>query len=87
MTQVQPDRRYPDSIETSDGRMVRVSNLRPNQTIKIGKGRVAIKVKDIPMTAALLSCGDIVRGIAFTKGDVVFCEKHHDDVFVEDLLS
>jgi len=86
MTQIQ-QRRYPDSIETSDGKTVRLSTLRPNQTIRIGRSRTAVKVKDIPITAALLKCGHIVRGIAFAQGDVVFCEEDHEDMFVEEVLS
>jgi len=80
-------RRYPDSIETSDGKLVRISDLQPNQTIRIGKHRIAVKVKDIPITVALLSCGDVVRGIAFKEGNVVFCETHHENKFVEELLG
>lgn len=80
-------RRYPDSIETSEGNLVRISDLRPDQTIRIGKHRIAVKVRDIPITVALLSCGDVVRGIAFNEGNVVFCETCHENKFVEQLLG
>jgi hypothetical protein len=81
--------RYADSIETSEGKIVRLSLLPPEQVIHIGKGRTktSIKVKDIPLTEALLSCGDIVLGIAFKPGNVVFCDKHADEMIVEELVS
>jgi hypothetical protein len=80
-------RRYPDTIETSEGKLVRLSDLRPDQTIRIGKHHTAIKVKNIPITVALLSCGDVVRGIAFNEGNVVFCETCHENKFVAELLG
>lgn len=80
-------RKYPDTLETSDGKFVRLSQLAPEKTLYIGKKRVAVKVKDIPLTAALLTCGHIVRGIAFSQGNVIFCEEHSDEEIVEEILS
>ena len=84
---VQIQRKYPDSIETSEGKIVRLSELNPEKIIHIGHTRTPIKVKDVPLTAVLLSCGDMVRGIAFSPGDLIFCEKHHDEIIVEEILS
>lgn len=81
------ERRYPDSIETSDGYFVRLSSLRPDQTIRITKKRIPVKASDIPMTAVLTTCGLVVRGIAFEEGDVIFCEQHGVDERVEEVLS
>lgn len=69
--------RYPDSILTDSGRMVRVSNLNPDTKIKV-HGRM-IRVGSIPITVGRLTCGDVVRGIALFKGAHVFCDKHGDD--------
>lgn len=69
--------RYPDSILTDSGRMVRISSLNPDTKLKI-HGRM-IRAGDIPMTVATLGCGDVVRGIAMQKGDHVFCDRHQDD--------
>lgn len=79
--------RYPDSLETSDGKIVRVASLRPEQVLTIGKSRMKIKVSDIPMTVGLLTCGKTVRGIAFAQGNVVFCEEHHANEFIEEIVS
>lgn len=79
--------KFPDTLETSDGTLVRLSLLSPNKTLYIGKRRIAVKVKDIPQTSALLTCGAIVRGIAFTEGNVVFCEEHRVDEIVEEIVS
>ncbi len=81
------ERRYPDSIETSDGYYVRLSSLRPDQIIRITKKRIPVKASEIPMTAVVTTCGLVVRGIAFQKGDVIFCETHGADEFVENILS
>lgn len=81
------ERRYPDSIETSEGHWVRVSSLPAEKVIRIGKKRIPIKVGDIPMTAVALTCGTIVRGIAFNVGDVVFCEVHQQNEFVATILG
>lgn len=69
--------RYPDSILTDSGRMVRISSLNPDTKLKI-HGRT-IRSGDIPMTVATLACGDVVRGIALLVGDHVFCDRHQDD--------
>lgn len=79
--------RFPDSLETSDGKIVRLSQLNPEKVLHIGKNRVPVKVKNIPLTAALLSCGHIVRGIAFEKNNVVFCEEHSEEEIVEEIVS
>lgn len=81
------ERRYPDSIETSDGKMVRVTTLNPNHILTIGKNRTKIKVSDIPITVGLTTCGKIIRGIAFTQGNVIFCEDHQKDEFIEEIVS
>lgn len=83
MTTEYKEHRYADSIETSDGKWVRISTMNPNATIKIGPRRVRVRVGDIPMNVATLTCGEILRGIAFTEGNVVFCEKHQVDEIVE----
>lgn len=75
--------RYSDSITTENRGDVRLSELRPDEKLKIyGKW---IKVSDIPMTAATLSCTHPVRGIALQLNDVVFCETCHDNSFVADI--
>jgi len=78
---------YPDSLTTSDGKVVRLSLLNPNYTVRIGPKRTPVKVKDIPLTAGLLTCGHIVRGIAFSQGNVIFCEEHGEEEIVEKIVS
>lgn len=65
---------YPDTIKTDDGRVIRVSTADPKQRIRI-HGR-NLRVGDIPLTAATLACGHIIRGIAFQKNDLVYCDEH-----------
>lgn len=73
------ERRFSDSIETSDGKWVRISNLHPDKIIKIGSQRISVRVGDIPMNAVALSCGDMIRGIALSVGDIIFCENHQTE--------
>lgn len=79
-------RRYADTLVTSNGKEVRVATLNPNTVLQVGPRRTRVKVKDIKITTGRLSCGHIVRGIAFDKGNVVFCEDHHDDAHVVEML-
>lgn len=83
MTTDYKEHRYADSVETSDGKWVRITMMNPDARIKIGPQRRLVRVGDIPLNAATLTCGEIIRGIAFSVGNVVFCEKHHVEEFVE----
>lgn len=74
--------RYSDSISTQNLGDVRISELKSDDKLKI-QGRW-IKVSDIPMTAATLSCMHSVRGIALQLNDVVFCENCHQTSFVSE---
>ena len=80
--------KYADSLEVDAGKgltqTVRITKMRPNDTVRVHGRR--IKIKDIPLNAATLNCGHIVHGIAFTVGDVVFCEEHEKDDFVAEIL-
>ena len=69
-----PQYQYPDAIHTDSGQTVRVATANPNQKVRIHGHN--IRVGDIPLTAAKLGCGHIIRGIAFQKNDLVFCEEH-----------
>lgn len=86
MTTEYKERRYADSIETSDGKWVRITSMNPNHIIKIGPRRTKVRVGDIPLNAAVLSCGEIVRGVAFSKGDILFCEKHAVEEVIEQVF-
>lgn len=77
--------KYPDSITLDSGKTVRVSTMNPNATLKI-HGRT-IRVADIPLVAVRLKCGCVVRGIAIAKRDIVFCENHHDESYVTEVLA
>ena len=69
--------RYPDSLRTASGRLVRTSRMNPDTQITLpGAGHHQIRVRDIPMNAATLKCGRSIRGIMLRKGDLVFCEVH-----------
>jgi hypothetical protein len=66
--------RDPYSIKSDSGEIVNTKTASPRKTIKI-HGHT-IRVKDIPITAANLSCGHNIRGIAFAVGDIVHCDNH-----------
>lgn len=80
-------RRYADSLTTSDGRSIRIASLPADKIVRVGPKHTRIRVGDIPLNAVRLSCGDTVRGIALEKGNVMFCEKHHDNVFVAEVVA
>lgn len=72
--------RNPYELKTDNG-VIDISKQRNlNKTIKINGHR--IRISEIPITGATLSCGHTVRGIAFSLGDLVYCDKH-DDKFTE----
>jgi len=71
---------YSDSVHTKNRGLVRLTELRPDEKLLIGSRWV--KAGDIPLTAAFLSCGHSIRGIALQEKDVIFCETCHQDVFV-----
>lgn len=71
---------YSDSVHTRNKGLVRLSELDPDEKLLIGDRWVT--VGDIPLTAAFLSCGHPIRGIALQEKDVIFCESCHQDVFV-----
>lgn len=79
------EKKYPDEITLDSGKTVRVTNLPANFILKI-HGR-KIKVADIPMVAARLNCGCLIRGIAIAKRDIFFCDLHHMDTFVAEILA
>lgn len=76
--------RDPYSIKTDNGEVVDTYTANPNRTIQIHGHR--IKIKDIPITAARLDCGHTVRGIAFSQGNLVYCEKHGDKTLVPSVV-
>lgn len=77
--------KYPDSVTLDSGKTVRVSTMHPDATLTI-HGR-KIKVSDIPLVVARLKCGCVIRGIAIAKRDIVFCENHHDESYVTEVLA
>lgn len=79
------ENRFPDSITVDSGKTVRVSTMNPNVVLKI-HGR-SVKVADIPLVAARLKCSCVIRGIAITKRDIVFCENHHEESYVTEVLA
>ena len=79
------EKKYPDEITTDSGKTVRVTTLNPEYKLKI-HGRT-IRVADIPMVAARLNCGCHVRGIALVKRDIFFCDLHHVDTYVAEILA
>jgi hypothetical protein len=79
--------KYADSIRTDNGRMVRLSQIRPDTVLRIGGHELKAELIAAKMVGALLACGDTVRGIAISQGDVIFCEKHGEDEFVADIVS
>jgi hypothetical protein len=74
------EQRFPDSVLTQNRGMVRLTELEPNERIKVA-GRW-VKVDSIKLNAAILTCGHPIRGIALTENDVVFCDSCKDQSFV-----
>lgn len=72
--------KYPDEITTDGGKKVRISQLKPNDKVKIHNH--SIRVGDIPLSAVELTCGHTVRGIALQMNDIVFCEEDQQNSFV-----
>jgi len=64
----------PDTIHLDNGRTIKVATANPDLRVRI-HGR-NIRVGDIPLTAAKLGCGHIIRGIAFQQNDLIFCNEH-----------
>lgn len=79
------EKKYPDEITLDSGKVVRISKL-PNEYVLKIQGH-KIKVADIPMVAARLNCGCLIRGIALAKRDIFFCDLHHQDTFVAEILA
>lgn len=71
--------RDPYTLQTDNGQNVNVQTANPNRVLTIHGHR--IKVRDIPITVALMECGHYLRGIAFQTGDLVHCENHDDANF------
>lgn len=76
---------YGDGIKLDNGKYVRLSKLPLDSVIEI-KGR-KIKVADIPLVAAKLKCGCLIRAIAVQKRDVIFCDEHHIESFVVEVIG
>ena len=76
---------YGDNIKLDNGKTVRISELLPDSTI-VFKG-ITIKVADIPLVAARLKCGCVMRAIAVQINDVIFCEKHKLNSFVVEVVK
>jgi hypothetical protein len=76
---------YGDSITLDNGKTVRLSKLPLDAVITI-RGR-KIKVADIPLVAAKLKCGCLIRAIAVQKRDVIFCDEHHVESFVVEVIG
>lgn len=74
------ERKYPDSILTDGGRMVRLASLGPNDSIRVGGRKVF--GRDIPLTVYTLNCGHTGKGVAVAVRDVVFCDTCSTDGFV-----
>jgi hypothetical protein len=85
MKQQQVIHKYPDELTVDGGRNVRISQLSPNAIVKIHNH--AIRVGDIPLTAAELKCGHVVRGVALQDKDIIFCEEDQANSFVVLILS
>jgi hypothetical protein len=76
---------YGDSIKLDNGKTVRISKLPANSTITF-KG-IKIKVADIPLVAARLKCGCVMRAIAVEPKDVIFCDTHKLNSFVVEVIK
>lgn len=76
---------YGDGIKLDNGRFVRLSKLPADEVITI-RGK-QIKVADIPLVAARLKCGCMIRGIAVELRDVIFCDEHHVESFVVEVIK
>lgn len=74
---------YSDTIHLDNGKTIRLTTANPDKIITIG-GR-KIRVGDIPFVTARLSCTHVVRGIAFSVNDIVFCDKCADDRTVTEI--
>lgn len=62
---------HADMITTDRG-PVRLSSLRPEQTVTIHGRR--IKVGQIPVSFYTLECGHKSQGVAVNAGHLIFCE-------------
>jgi hypothetical protein len=76
---------YGDGIKLDNGRFVRLSKLPLDEVITL-RGR-KIKVADIPLVAARLKCSCLIRGIAVELRDVIFCDEHHVESFVIEVIK
>lgn len=74
------ERKYPDSIMTDSGRMVRLTSLGPDDSIRV-HGR-KVYGRDIPLTVYTLDCGHSGKGVAVAVRDVVFCDECSKTSFV-----
>lgn len=73
--------RDPYSIVTDSGESVNTRKANPNRVLKIHGHK--IRVRDIPITSATLSCGHAVRGIAFAPGNIVYCDLHGEGNLIQ----
>jgi hypothetical protein len=62
--------RDPYDIRVDSGEIVNIKNANPYRTLVIGGHK--FRVKDIPITVATLDNGEIVRGVAFAPGNLVY---------------
>jgi hypothetical protein len=76
---------YGDGIKLDNGRFVRLSKLPLDEVITI-RGK-QIKVADIPLVAARLKCGCLIRGIAVQLKDIIFCDEHHLESVVVEVIK
>lgn len=76
---------YGDTIKLDNGKVVRLSQLDHEDVIQI-RGK-EIRVADIPLVAAQLKCGCLIRAIAVQKRDIIFCDKHHQESFVVEVVA
>lgn len=74
-----PEQRHSDSVTTRNRGVVRLTEINPEARLHIGNRWV--RAGDIPLTTSTLDCGHIVRGVAISTGDVIFCDKCQTEKF------
>lgn len=77
--------RNPYVIIADNGDEVNVQTSSPNRKLTIHGHE--IRVSQIPITVARLSCGHSVRGIAFSEGMLVHCDQHGENTLLPTTVS
>lgn len=78
---------YADNLTTENRGVVRLTELRSTDRLKIRVGNRSqwVTVRDIPINVAHLECGHVLRGIALHQNGVTFCEECHNERFITEV--